>query len=160
MSKSQTGRRKGILGYSPAGRRACLHHKPGPRSAATPSTPSPAAGSGRSGTWRWSGCLCRFQRWSQCCQRSSWWETKSRVNPFVLVPLTLSALPSPTAGSLPSLSESTFSWVVPVNDQTPPLVVCRIRRWSRPAVVYYNFKSATKHIMVQRPVRNEQFKCN
>lgn len=31
--------------------------------------------------------------------------------------------------------------IVPVNDQTPPLVVCRIRRWSGPAVVYYNFKS-------------------
>lgn len=46
MSESLGGK----VVYSLAGRQACLHRKPGPRSAATPSTPSPAAGSGRSGT--------------------------------------------------------------------------------------------------------------
>lgn len=41
-------------------------------------------------------------------------------------------------------------YAVPVNDQTPPLGVRRIRRWSRPAVVYDDFKSETKHIVTKR----------
>lgn len=108
----------GKVEYSLAGRQACLHRKPGPRSAATPSTPSPAAGSGRSGTWRWSCCLWRFGRCSQCCRRSNWWDTKTtamwtQLCFFVLILLGCNsatvnlcrpALPSPRAGSLPTLS--------------------------------------------------------
>lgn len=187
--------------YSLAGRQACPHHKPGPRSAATPWTPSPAAGSGRSGTWRWSCCLWRLWRWSQCCQRSNWWDTKTAMwaaamwthkNCSHLILLIKSALPSPRAGSLPTVSGAIFSikadlryawntfmpsmcnwtsdWVrcpvtvtlyaVPVNDQTPPLGVCGIRRWSRPAVVYYDFKSETKHIMIKRQVRKKTTDTN